>query len=119
MNRRRFLLYSAASSALASCSKLNWLETTPTVAYPGMQEGHVLRDKKSLPPPSGEILTNVAILGSGVAGLTAAWKLAKEGFHDFLLLSGPEYGGNAAGGAFGNLTYPRGAHYLPLPSMES
>jgi hypothetical protein len=84
-----------------------------------MREGHLLRDKKSLPAPSGEITTNTVILGSGMAGLTTAWKLAKEGFHDFLVLRGPEFGGNAAGGRFGALRYPRGAHYLPLPSMES
>jgi glycine/D-amino acid oxidase-like deaminating enzyme len=65
----------------------------------------------------------VAILGSGVAGLTAAWRLARDGHDDFLLLDGPEPDGNAAGGRFdspsGPLLHPCGAHYLPLPSMES
>jgi hypothetical protein len=36
-----------------------------------------------------------------------------------LLVSGPEHHGNAAGGRDGNLVFPTGAHYLPLPSMES
>jgi len=119
MNRRSFLQLGAASSALAACSKLNWLETTPAVNYPGMREGHRLRDKQSLPLASGEITTDVVILGSGVAGLTAAWRLSQAGQRNFLVVSGPEFGGNAAGGHFGDLTYPRGAHYLPLPSMES
>ena len=35
------------------------------------------------------------------------------------MLAGPEFGGNAAGGRFGDLGYPKGAHYLPLPSLES
>lgn len=119
MNRRQFLLYGASTATLASCTKFNWLETTPHVTYPGMQEGHLLRDQKSLPASSGEITTEVVILGSGIAALTTAWKLCKEGFHNFLIVSGPEFGGNASGGAFGNLHYPKGAHYLPIPSLES
>ncbi|MDR3479281.1 MAG: NAD(P)-binding protein [Burkholderiaceae bacterium] len=119
MNRRNFLLLAAASVLSSACSKLKLLETTPQISYPGMREGHLLRDKAALPAPSGEIETDVVILGSGVAGLSAAWRLSKAGYQRFLLLDGPEFGGNATGGQFGDLRYPRGAHYLPLPSMES
>jgi hypothetical protein len=35
------------------------------------------------------------------------------------MIDGPQPDGNAAGGAFGDLAYPTGAHYLPLPSPES
>ncbi len=119
MNRRQFLLYGTSSATLAGCAKFNWLEATPHIVYPGMQEGHLLRDQKSLPASSGEITADVVILGSGIAALTTAWKLCKEGFHNFLIVSGPEFGGNASGGEFGNLHYPKGAHYLPIPSLES
>ncbi len=119
ISRRSFLLLSAASALTGGCSKLKLLETTPQISYPGMREGHLLRDKASLPAPSGEITTDVVILGSGVAGLSAAWKLSKAGHARFLVVNGPEFGGNAAGGQFADLRYPRGAHYLPLPSMES
>ncbi|MEC5398360.1 NAD(P)-binding protein [Uliginosibacterium sp. H1] len=86
-----------------------------------MQAGHALRDQgaRSWPEPSGELDCDVAILGSGVAGVTAAWKLAREGHRNFVLLSGPEPGGNTAGGGQGDLRHPTGAHYLPLPSRES
>ena len=118
ISRRTFLLASAGT--LAGCGRAGWLETTPQVHYPGMQEGHFLRDRTmTLPAPSNELKTGVAIVGSGIAGLTTAWKLAKEGFKDFVVISGPEFGGNASGGQFGDLRYPCGAHYLPLPSMES
>ena len=86
---------------------------------PGMAMGHALRDHASLPPPSGTLRTGVVILGSGAAGLAAGWQLAQGGRKDFILLAGPEALGNAAGGAFADLAYPKGAHYLPLPSMES
>jgi hypothetical protein len=120
MERRRFLLLSGAAALAAGCSRLGLAELPANVYQPGMHEGHLLRDHASLPPPSGELHTKMLIVGSGVAGLTAGWKLAREGFDDFLLLAGPELYGNAAGGSFGNhLHYPRGAHYLPLPSRES
>jgi protoporphyrinogen oxidase len=119
MDRRRFLLVSAASATLAGCSKLSFLERPPAINYPGMRDGHWLRDGHPFPSPSGEIVTDVAILGSGVAALAAAWKLSREGFHRFIVVSGPEFGGNAAGGRFGELAFPRGAHYIPLPSIES
>jgi hypothetical protein len=54
-----------------------------------------------------------------VAGLTAGWKLKKQGFKDFLMIEGPQLYGNAAGGRFGDLAYPTGAHYLPVPSTDS
>jgi hypothetical protein len=41
------------------------------------------------------------------------------GRRDFLVVDGPQAFGNAAGGHFGDLAYPTGAHYLPLPSPES
>lgn len=117
ISRRSFLLSSAA--VLGGCARIKLFETTPRVHYPGMREGHLIRDRSGFPAPSAEVDTDVVILGSGVAGLTAAWKLAKEGFQNFVVISGPEFGGNAASGQFGDLRYPCGAHYLPLPSMES
>ena len=119
IGRRRFLIASAASAALAGCSKLSFLEQAPTIHYPGMHDGHWLRDAHALPSPAGELVVDVVILGSGMAALTAAWQLARQGHRRFMILSGPEFGGNAAGGRFGELAFPRGAHYVPLPSQES
>ena len=126
MERRRFLLASGAAglaTGVSGCGRLEHLGIPITVHQPGLVEGHRLRDSGPLPTPTRELRTGVAILGSGVAGLTAAWRLARDGHDDFLLLDGPEPDGNAASGWFdspsGTLPHPRGAHYLPLPSMES
>ena len=123
MNRRDFLHLLAASSLLSGCdSRLlpalpPWLPVT--VRRPGMAEGHWLRGLKTLPPSTGEERTGTVILGGGIAGLTAAWRLRQAGRSDFLLLTGPEPFGNADGGRWRDVGYPRGAHYLPLPTRES
>ena len=122
MKRRSFLLWSAAAGAAGLGSAAGfwrWQEISTTLNYPGRGEGHFLRDHHSLPPPSEIIQTDVVILGSGIAGLTAAWKMNREGLTDFKVIAGPEPYGNAAGGQFGDLAYPTGAHYLPVPSTES
>ncbi len=127
MKRRSFLLgASIAGAGIASGAGFwRWQEITPTVLYPGRDIGHRLRDMKpsDWPAPSAEYKTDVAIVGSGIAGLTAAWRLAREGHTRFAMIMGPEPHGNAASGSAlidgERLRYPTGAHYLPLPSMES
>lgn len=72
-----------------------------------------------MPAPAETRRVGVAICGSGIGGLSCAWRLAKAGRRDVVVVEGPERFGNAAGGAFGAQRFPTGAHYLPLPSMES
>lgn len=126
MDRRSFMRTAGAAGLAAAGSAagfVHWQELPAEVDYPGRSEGHYLRDHRALPPPSEVIDTGIAILGSGIAGLSAAWKLAREGHRGFLMIDGPQPDGNAAGGRFltdaGPLAYPTGAHYLPLPSPES
>jgi len=126
MERRSFLLNAGAAGLAglgAGAGFLRWQDIATEMRYPGRSEGHYLRDRRAIPPPSRTITTDVAILGSGVAGLSAAWKLSRAGHTDMLMIDGPQPDGNAAGGRFmtgsGELAYPTGAHYLPLPSPES
>ncbi|QZA78973.1 FAD-dependent oxidoreductase [Deefgea tanakiae] len=127
LNRRQFLQRSAAlglATTLPACTKFTSWGLPITVYLPGIEAGHSLRDNTSPIQPSSERRVKVAILGSGAAGLFAAWRLVQDGFTDFVLVEGPEWGGNCANGQFSpntnsNIHYPRGAHYLPLPSMES
>ncbi|MBS1191049.1 MAG: Twin-arginine translocation pathway signal [Rhodocyclaceae bacterium] len=81
--------------------------------------GHRLRE--GIFPAPGEIRrTAVAIIGGGVSGLSAAWKLDKAGVGDFLVLElEREVGGNSRSGQSPLVAYPWGAHYLPLPTRES
>lgn len=126
MRRRTFLKGLALGGAAAYAAHGRWHvdRTVPDVVFPGMAAGHALRDGRPNAPSDGEVRTGVVVLGSGVAGLSCVWQLARAGRRDVLLVEGPEADGNAAGADFGRtgddvLACPTGAHYLPIPSSES
>jgi protoporphyrinogen oxidase len=55
-----------------------------------------------------------------VAGLSAAWRLIRSGFEDFILLElEPAPGGTSRSGASNVVPYPWGAHYLPAPMSHN
>jgi len=81
--------------------------------------GHRLRNG-DLPPPTHELRTELVIVGGGMAGLSAAWKLQAEGDVDFMLLElESEVGGNSRSGENAISPYPWGAHYVPLPGPDA
>ena len=83
------------------------------------QTGHRLREG-TFPEPQRTQEIPVVIVGAGIAGLSAGWKLAKSGFHDFAVLElEGEAGGNARWGQNAVSAYPWGAHYLPVPPPEA
>jgi protoporphyrinogen oxidase len=56
---------------------------------------------------------DVVIVGAGIAGLSAAWRLAREGVRDVVLLElEPAIGGTSRSSA----NFPWGAHYVIAPS---
>ena len=76
--------------------------------------GHILRENRSFEVPADKWETRkVAIIGGGIAGLSAAWKLKKENFSDFVLLElEKEVGGTSASGHGDPVGYPWAAHYF-------
>jgi hypothetical protein len=116
MRRRDFLAATSAAAALAACgSKAAPLLPPGTLSGANDVLGHRLR-KPDFPAPTETRRVAVAIAGGGIGGLSAAWKLARSGCDDFLLLEMEgEAGGNSRAGKNEVSAHPLGAHYLPLP----
>ena len=83
--------------------------------------GHILRENRGFDVPRDNWQTvKTVIVGGGIAGLTAAWKLRQKGYKDFVLLElEKEVGGTARSGNGEPVGYPWGAHYLPVPFKEN
>lgn len=81
--------------------------------------GHRLRSA-DLPAPGETRQVAVLVVGAGVGGLSAAWKLQRSGLDDFIVLDlEDQAGGNARSGHNAVSAFPWGAHYLPVPTRES
>ncbi len=86
----------------------------------GFPLGHKLRDYASFAAPKDVKRVPLVIVGSGMAGLSAAWWLKKRGFHDFVMLEMEDKaGGNSRYGENAVSPYPWGAHYVPIPNQKS
>ena len=124
--RREFLLSSACVAGLLTVpvplSAAAWRtepEIPGSILGASYKIGHRLRDG-AFPAPTKTIEKQVVIVGGGIAGLSAAWKLQKSGVTDFLLLElEQEVGGNASSGENAVSAYPWGAHYVPLLTQEA
>ncbi|MGH9672305.1 MAG: FAD-dependent oxidoreductase, partial [Bryobacteraceae bacterium] len=82
--------------------------------------GHKLRERAKFPSPKRVERIPVVIAGGGIAGLSAAWRLDKRGFRDFVLLEmEKQAGGNARWGENEITPFPWAAHYVPVPGKNS
>ncbi len=113
-SRRQFL-----SAALVGLSPKTDRAIAGGFVDDGHQLGHLLRDRASFPAPKQTVKVPVVIVGGGMAGLSAAWRLDKKGFRDFVLLEmETRPGGNARWGENEVTTYPWAAHYVPVPGKK-
>lgn len=82
--------------------------------------GHKLRDHAPMAPPTRKERVGIVIVGGGIAGLSAAWRLQKRGYGDFVLLEmNDSAGGNARWGENEISAYPWAAHYVPVPGPKT
>ncbi|MGB7202753.1 MAG: FAD-dependent oxidoreductase [Pyrinomonadaceae bacterium] len=123
LSRREILAtFLGAPVALAACRDVS-TRKFPEGEIVGQNAvlGHILREGRTFEVPADNWENKrVAIIGGGVAGLTAAWKLRRENFHDFVLLElEREIGGTSQSSVGNPVSYPWGAHYLPVPFKEN
>ncbi|HVF28772.1 MAG TPA: NAD(P)-binding protein [Pyrinomonadaceae bacterium] len=84
--------------------------------------GHRLRDGARIEPGVDNWRrVGVVIVGGGMAGLSAAWRLLNAGYEDFVLLEleSTPGGTSRSDHETGVVPYPWGAHYLPAPMKEN
>ena len=118
LGRRKFL--GLGSAALVGLSLKREKKIEGSFVNDSFQMGHLLRDRASFPEAKRKEKLPVVIVGGGIAGLSAAWRLHKRGFHDFVLLEmNSQPGGNARWGENEITAYPWAAHYVPVPGPKA
>jgi glycine/D-amino acid oxidase-like deaminating enzyme len=118
VSRRTFL--QSASVSLVGLSLKSDRQVAGSFVNDSFQQGHRLRDRAAFPAPTQILKVPVIIVGGGIAGLSAAWRLQKRGFTDFALLEmNDQAGGNSRWGENEITAYPWAAHYVPVPGPKA
>jgi phytoene dehydrogenase-like protein len=118
--RRDFLALLLGAPFAAACSRRATHHAVDgELVGTGMTRGHALiRDSKPVTAAAFE-RHRVLIVGGGVAGLSAAWELRRQGISDVIVLEHDDIaGGTARGGKSAITPYPWGAHYIVAPQRE-
>lgn len=120
MRRRDFVAAAAAGAGSLACRRRRkGLAFEASFLGPSVDLGHRLRSA-DLEQPSTFQVVDTVIAGGGVAGLSAAWRLAGEGIASFVVCEmEPEVGGTSRAGRNGVGPFPWGAHYIPAPTREN
>jgi hypothetical protein len=118
-SRREMLaLLLGAPLAAEACRFLPRRPVAGSIRGASMDVGHRLRGATVERAAAGEpTRVDVAIVGAGPSGLSAAWRLERLGERGYVVLDlEPTAGGTSTYGTDGVVPYPCGAHYVPLPT---
>ena len=120
VSRREFLFAAAVAPALIGLTQKGGAPIAGGFIDDDSTAGHALRDGTLAPRAREQRKVSVAIVGGGIGGLSAGWRLDALGVRDWLLLElANTTGGNARSGSNGDTRFPWGAHYLPVPAAEA
>ncbi|MCG3134879.1 MAG: hypothetical protein HMLKMBBP_02287 [Planctomycetes bacterium] len=104
---------------LAGCGAPRRAPVAGGFADPAADRGHLLRTGDPGGEPTSVERAGVVVVGGGAAGLSAAWRLARCGVSDVVVLELDDgTGGTSASGANSVSAHPWGAHYVPVPTQS-
>ena len=120
-DRRKFIKFVVVGSVAACCPIDLPLRadaaTRPMVDGDHFEVCHEVRDGHAFAAPAPGARHDIAILGGGVSGLTAAYLLRDQ---DFVLLEKePHWGGNAYAQEYGGQAYATGAAFTGMDDAAS
>jgi phytoene dehydrogenase-like protein len=124
ISRRRMLagLLGGTAGLAAGCSQRERaLPPAGEILSPNFSIGHRIRDGFR-PRPAADRWqeTDAVIVGGGISGLAAAWRLKRAGLQRFVVLELESLpGGTARSGQSSVTAFPWGAHYVPVPMREN
>jgi glycine/D-amino acid oxidase-like deaminating enzyme len=120
MASRRKFLAAIAAPALVGLSAKAQRRIAGSFVNDSFPIGHRLRDRAAFRQATKTETFPIAIVGGGMSGLCAAWRLRKRGFSDFVLLEMEKQpGGNSRWGENEVSAYPWAAHYVPVPDKNA
>ncbi len=112
--RRDVLVSFLGLAALPACKRAPApIPTTLVDSF--LERGHRLRGPPLPRRTVDDARVDVAIVGAGVAGLSAVWRLAGAGVRATVFELDDVVGGTARSGQNAVSRFPWGAHYLPAP----
>jgi protoporphyrinogen oxidase len=115
MKRREFMAAAALSAVPLACRRKPEFPFDGALVGPDLALGHRLREG-GFPEPEKFESIPVLIVGGGIAGLSAAWRLSGAGIEGYQVLElEPEPGGTSRSGSNAVSPFPWAAHYLPVP----
>ncbi|HTG73275.1 MAG TPA: FAD-dependent oxidoreductase [Terriglobia bacterium] len=122
-NRREILVsFLGLPIAMAACRNTS-VPALPAGEIVGASDsfGHRIRDGiQTQLAGDAWIDMPVVIVGGGVAGLSAARRLHKSNFEDFVVIELEKApGGTSRSGSTKDISFPWGAHYIPAPMKEN
>jgi hypothetical protein len=115
---RRAFLGAVAGAAATSLDDRRRIEGR--IVGASARVGHLLRDgAPRLPVDAAVERCDVVVVGGGVSGLAAAWRLRAASLSVLVVELEPTVGGTSASGDTGVTRYPWGAHYTAAPNVEA
>jgi len=116
---RRDLLAAIGAGWLVDASVPSARQFTGRIVGANHRVGHLLRDGASLVPDGEPERADIVVVGSGVSGASAAWRLGGAGIEVLMLELEAFPGGTSAWSEDGVVPHPWGAHYLPAPNPSA